>query len=155
MSEYMYPKFRETGMWRGVAEEAAELASAASKMERILCKDVPTPVTEEEQLEKCIEEYTDLYLYLDELGIMPDKEVSAKKYYRMKDRWGEYLETIRSLNRKECAKFEERICGVFSSETLRSGASPDQLSILDSMRDFLLSQFRDLCDVLEAHRNML
>ena len=74
-------------MYEQLAEEAAELSFAALKMARILRKENPTPKTEQEMAASLVEEASDLKLCLDDLGILPDKDIIKIKAARFKQRW--------------------------------------------------------------------
>lgn len=71
-----------------LAEEAAELAQAASKYARILRGENPTPVTPTEGYFKMVEEYTDVALLVDILEI----EVNKSQMLNKRNRWLARLE---------------------------------------------------------------
>jgi len=74
----------------GLAEECAELAQAALKLRRCYDGTNPTPVDEDEQYEKLLEEIGDVELYLDQLSI--NRNV-IRDYKQMKlERWQKRLE---------------------------------------------------------------
>ena len=71
-----------------LAEEAAELAQAALKMQRILMGTNPTPVTPEEAKSNLIEEAVDVDLCLTVLGYEdPDIHYSRDLYEEKRERW--------------------------------------------------------------------
>lgn len=73
-----------------LAEEAAELAQAALKMQRILMGKNPTPVTLEKAKERLIEEGTDVHVCCSALWSVGvdtfDEELFKKKLERWKNR---------------------------------------------------------------------
>lgn len=66
-----------------LAEEAAELSAAASKMARILGGENPTPVSDNEGRLHLVEEFTDVKLCADVLGLSADQNA----YYYKRNRW--------------------------------------------------------------------
>lgn len=71
-------------LYVGIAEEAAELSAAASKVVRILHGEIPARMTLEEATDKVQEEYTDLLIYLNEVGITPSNDIYDQKLERYK-----------------------------------------------------------------------
>lgn len=71
-----------------LAEEAAELAAAASKYARILRDENPTPVSEEVALKALLEEYSDVVGVARTLAIEPSYSLIYEKYHR----WAKRLE---------------------------------------------------------------
>lgn len=65
-----------------LAEEAAELAQAASKYARILRQENPTPVTFEEGYANLIEEFTDVVHIAKTLGLNVDERQMVEKNER-------------------------------------------------------------------------
>lgn len=65
-----------------LAEEAAELAAAASKYARILRGENPTPIDEETARENLIEEYSDVVGVARTLMMQPSSELIYEKYHR-------------------------------------------------------------------------
>lgn len=82
----IHEKISEADLYGQLAEEAAELAQAASKMERVLRGTNPTPKSKEEVMKNLIEEYTDLLLVSDILGIGKSEYVYTYKLGRWKRR---------------------------------------------------------------------
>ena len=76
-------KISEAAIFEQLAEEAAELAQAASKVSRVLRGENPTPMTLEEAREHLTEEWTDLCVVINETDVMADPELYEKK----KARW--------------------------------------------------------------------
>lgn len=72
----------------GLAEETCELGQAALKLRRVFTGVNPTPVTQEDAIEKFEEEIADVMLYLDEIGFSRKRveEVKAMKLERWKER---------------------------------------------------------------------
>ena len=82
-------------MLAGLAEEATELAQAALKLRRAFDKTNPTPMTEDEAIDRLEEEIADVMLYLEQITysrthvyeIMQEKDERWQKriqYYREK-----------------------------------------------------------------------
>ena len=71
-----------------LAEETCELGQAALKLRRVFTGANPTPVTQEDAIEKFEEEIADVMLYLDEIGFSRKRveEVKAMKLERWKER---------------------------------------------------------------------
>ena len=76
----------EAAVYEQLAEEAAELAQAALKYARILRNENPTPVTLEEARRNLIEEYTDVCVAADDLGVNRDMEIYISKLNRFCER---------------------------------------------------------------------
>lgn len=72
----------------GLAEETCELGQAALKLRRVFTGVNPTPVTQEDAIEKFEEEVADVMLYLDEIGFSRKRveEIKAMKLERWKER---------------------------------------------------------------------
>lgn len=75
-----------------LAEEAAELASAASKMMRIIDGANPTPVTPEAGWKKLLEESADVQVCLGEILSIADWERVAHIRAEKENRWMQRLE---------------------------------------------------------------
>ena len=75
-----------------LAEEATELAHAALKASRILRADNPTPVTLHEAESMVIEEWTDLCLVADVIGLNLDEDIYDAKL----NRWAARLNEVRN-----------------------------------------------------------
>lgn len=67
-----------------LAEEAAELAHAALKLSRKIKMRNPTPVTKREAYERLLEEYSDVTLCAQVIGIEADESMMNAKLWR----WG-------------------------------------------------------------------
>lgn len=76
-------------LYEGVAEEAAELAAAASKTARILRDENPTPVVYHESVRNLIEELSDLQNYLDLLYLKSQPDLQKEKMDRFINRVAE------------------------------------------------------------------
>ena len=72
-----------------LAEEATELAHAALKASRILRGENPTPVTLHEAESMVIEEWTDLCLVADVIGLNLDEDIYDAKLNRWTARLNE------------------------------------------------------------------
>lgn len=73
----------------GLAEECSELAQAALKLRRVYDGINPTPISEEDALEKLYEEIADVKLYCSMLDI-PARHISEIMEQKQK-RWAERL----------------------------------------------------------------
>lgn len=76
----------EAAVYEQLAEEAAELAQAASKCARILRGENPTPVSWEEAYKNLIEEFTDVKVCGNELNLIVDMEIYSAKMRRWQHR---------------------------------------------------------------------
>lgn len=83
----MVEKIGEPAMLEQMAEEASELAKAALKLSRVLRKERPTPVTEEEARKNLEEEYTDVLTCGLELQLFFDLQIHEYKQKRFEERW--------------------------------------------------------------------
>ena len=69
-------------LYEQLAEECSELAQASLKMARILRNENKTPVTIDEARENVKEEYTDIILCAETLGIVPSGDIMTSKLRR-------------------------------------------------------------------------
>ena len=69
-----------------LAEEAAELAHAACKAFRYTEGSNPTPLTSDAIYDMLIEEFSDVALIADILGIHPDEDIMQAKMQRWEER---------------------------------------------------------------------
>ena len=69
-----------------LAEEAAELAHAACKAFRYTEGSNPTPLTSDDIYDMLIEEFSDVALIADILGIHPDEDIMQTKMQRWEER---------------------------------------------------------------------
>lgn len=78
----------------GLAEECGELVQAALKLRRVYDGTNPTPVSEEDAIDKLYEEVADVRLYITILSMNEDaiKEIMERKL----DRWLYRLEHRRA-----------------------------------------------------------
>lgn len=75
-----------------MAEEAAELAQACLKLRRALMNVNPTPVTEGEAVAKLTEEFSDVMLCMELLGLhKPDPEQVRSWVMYKASRWAKRL----------------------------------------------------------------
>ena len=90
---YMRDRIGDAAMLEQLAEECAELGKAALKMARVLRKENPTPVTEDEASAMVLEEAADVLNCMDEVGALDRPEDMAfleyTKQERFKQRWEE------------------------------------------------------------------
>lgn len=104
----------DESIYMGIAEEAAELSSVASKVARILHGEIPARMTIEEAKNKVQEEFTDLLIYMNELGITPSNDVYVQKCNRylrsgdMQAKVGETDKIIADLKR-DLEQYEQQI----------------------------------------------
>lgn len=70
-----------------LAEECMELGHALMKYSRALRKQNPTPVTMEEAWDNCKNEFSDVLVCADVVGLQPD----LKLMYEKRQRWIERL----------------------------------------------------------------
>lgn len=84
----MIERIGEPAMLEQLAEEASELAQAALKAARIERGENPTPVTDKEAEDHLIEEFTDVCMCAEELGLHADPRVEAAKRDRFLCRIG-------------------------------------------------------------------
>ena len=69
-----------------LAEEAAELAHAACKAFRYTEGSNPTPLTSDDIYDMLIEEFSDVALIANILGIHPDEDIMNAKLQRWEER---------------------------------------------------------------------
>lgn len=72
----------KASIYEQLAEEAVELAHAAQKMSRILRDENPTPLTLEFVEHSVFEEFNDILLVADLIGLCPDQEFQRGKLTR-------------------------------------------------------------------------
>lgn len=84
-------KVGTAGAYSGLAEEAAELSAAASKMARVLRKEDPTPVTADEAFSHVVEEYNDVLNWGSALVLPRDEEGVDRKRDRFIERWRQHV----------------------------------------------------------------
>lgn len=72
----------------GLAEEAAELAQAALKLRRVYDGTNPTPMKEEDAIERFYEEIADVQLYLEHISLPQTyiNEIMLQKQRRWENR---------------------------------------------------------------------
>lgn len=86
---YMRDKIGTAAMYEQLAEESAELCKAALKMARIIRGENPTPVTSRQAAGDLLEEYTDVIICANEIGLLYNEGLAAYKQKRFKQRWEE------------------------------------------------------------------
>ena len=87
--ESIYSRTKTVTLLDQLAEEATELAHACLKASRILRKENPTPITLHEAESMVIEEWTDLCLVADVIGISLDEDIYDAKLSRWTARLNE------------------------------------------------------------------
>lgn len=88
IEEFVKVNLSEAAVWEQMAEEAAELAAASSKVARILRGENPTPITEAVAKECAAAEYIDI---LNVAGVLDLKGDSTIQHYKML-RWHDRLQ---------------------------------------------------------------
>lgn len=83
----MIERIGRPAMLEQLAEECAELGKAALKYSRVLRRENPTPVTEEEAFKSLMEEWTDVLTCANELTIPVDLAMAERKQKRFQERW--------------------------------------------------------------------
>lgn len=86
---YMRDRIGTAAMFEQLAEEASELCKAALKSARIIRGENPTPVTSRQASEDLREEYTDVIICANEIGLLYDAGLAEYKRKRFKQRWEE------------------------------------------------------------------
>lgn len=81
--EYISSRLSQAAIYEQLAEECAELAHACLKKSRKLRSENPTPLSMEEIDASVTEEYTDVFLTSEVLGLHIDLNAYWYKY----DRW--------------------------------------------------------------------
>ena len=79
----------EAAMWEQLAEECVELAHAALKMARILRNENPTEASRNLTLIHVDEEYADVCMAANELGLKVDSRIQEYKMNRFMNHWDE------------------------------------------------------------------
>lgn len=82
-------KIGEAAMLEQLAEESTELAKAALKKARIIRGENPTPISLDDANDNLQEEYTDVMICAEELGLEKDQMIEDYKHHRFKIRWME------------------------------------------------------------------
>lgn len=83
---YIQLSVGEAAIYEQLAEEAAELSQAALKCARIIRRENPTPVTQEEADRHLQEEFSDVMLCTEVLGLKEDPEITERKAKRWVER---------------------------------------------------------------------
>ena len=79
-------KVSRPALYAMLAEEASELAHAACKAFRYLEGSNPTPLTENDITAMLAEEFSDVTLITNILGIYPDANIMSDKLHRWEER---------------------------------------------------------------------
>ena len=87
--ESISSKYETKTLLDQLAEEATELAHAALKASRIMRGENPTPVNILDAERKLVEEWTDLCLVADVIGISLDEDIYDGKLNRWQHRLSE------------------------------------------------------------------
>ena len=104
-------KIGEAAVYEQLAEEAAELSQAALKVARILRGENPTPVLLDEARGHAIEEFTDVCVCANDLGLKADAF-----FYRAKTkRWLKRIEEAKREKEKKIVLDEDSIGASFES----------------------------------------
>ena len=86
ISAIVRDKVSMPALYAMLAEEAAELAHAACKAFRYTEGSNPTPLTSDDIYDMLIEEFSDVALIADILGIQPDEDIMQAKMQRWEER---------------------------------------------------------------------
>ena len=86
ISAIVRDKVSMPALYAMLAEEAAELAHAACKAFRYTEGSNPTPLTSDDIYDMLIEEFSDVALIADILGIHPDEDIMQAKMQRWEER---------------------------------------------------------------------
>ena len=86
ISSIVRDKVSMPALYAMLAEEAAELAHAACKAFRYTEGSNPTPLTSDDIYDMLIEEFSDVALIADILGIHPDEDIMQAKMQRWEER---------------------------------------------------------------------
>ena len=89
MIRYIRERTSDAALYELMAEEAAELSHAASKMARILRGEVPTPKTAEKAMEDVVEEFSDLLNVTQTSNVFMNVDISNYKLRRWIERLNE------------------------------------------------------------------
>lgn len=85
--DFVYQSIKLVALYEQLAEECAELCQATLKMTRSLRGDNPTPIKWDEARKAIEEEYTDVELCADILGLKSNPYIATEKL----DRWVERI----------------------------------------------------------------
>lgn len=100
---YLEEHTSRAALYELLAEEAAELSHASSKMARILRGEVPTPKTREKSFSEVLEEYNDVLNVSNVLCLWFDQDMIDRKL----ERWMDRLKA-KEAESKECAEKDDR-----------------------------------------------
>jgi NTP pyrophosphatase (non-canonical NTP hydrolase) len=92
--KYIRSKLDENELLCQLAEEAAELSKAASKLARIIRRKNPTPVTRREALDNVIEELADVRTCMVVLGYDREDFLIGLQMHSKIERWVERLQKM-------------------------------------------------------------
>lgn len=84
---YILDTLPPAALYEQLAEECCELAHACQKAARLLRGDNPTPLSSDEIDDMIEEEYTDVVLVCEMIGL----NINRDMYYKKIDRWADRL----------------------------------------------------------------
>ena len=98
--EYIRKSLPKEVLLLQLAEECAELGKAALKLSRVLDGRNPTPVKRPEAFNNLIEEYADVLLCLEVLGMETSEVITqvGEIIPEKLDRWVQRLEAVKDCN---------------------------------------------------------
>lgn len=122
-------------MLEQMGEEAAELAKAALKLERVLRCENPTPVTEEEAERALTAEFTDVQHCAGELKLETDWQQIDAKNRRFKQRLDEMvLDRERARIREEIIEKAKEMSGCDATDEYAKGWDAAFSAICEGLR---------------------
>lgn len=139
-------------MLEALAEESTELAKAALKYARIIRKENPTPVTEEQAKKDLVEEFTDVMNCIEELGIEVDPKIKKEKYDRFEKRRDEDIEKKKESSEKNHKSYTHILDEDSGSGVNRNGREYDK-SIIEKIFDDILDPFRVDTEIIIKHEH--
>lgn len=84
-------------LYEQLAEECCELAQAALKLARIHRDENPTPIDQDQARRNLIEEFTDVHVAADQLGISLDVALYQKKLARWMQRCNQESQDLHTV----------------------------------------------------------
>lgn len=83
---YVSANINRAALYEQLAEESTEVAKAALKLARIIRNENPAGTTFDEALDNVIEEWADVSLVADVIGLVTNADIYEKKLDRWVDR---------------------------------------------------------------------
>lgn len=85
-TKYVKENLTESSLLEQAAEECVELAHALLKLSRIKRKENPTPTSNDDAVQNLFEEWSDLYLVMNMIGVDADYNLIQEKLNRWVNR---------------------------------------------------------------------